>query len=55
MTAITIRDVPAEVRDALAARAAMAGQSMQEYVRAQLIEIATKPSMVFFSASGKPS
>lgn len=29
----------------MAARAAMAGQSMQEYVRGQLIEIATKPSM----------
>lgn len=45
MPAITIRNVPDEVRDELAARAARAGQSLQEYMRAQLIEISTKPSM----------
>jgi hypothetical protein len=37
---ITIRDVPDETRDVLAARA---GQSLQEYVRAQLNELAERP------------
>jgi plasmid stability protein len=41
---MTIRDVPDETRDALASRAARAGQSLQEYVRAQLITIAERPS-----------
>lgn len=41
---MTIRDVPDEVRDELAARAARAGQSLQEYVRAQLTALATRPS-----------
>jgi plasmid stability protein len=42
-TAITIRDVPDEIRDELAARAALSGRSLQEYVRAQLIELARRP------------
>jgi plasmid stability protein len=41
---VTIRDVPNEVRDELAARAARAGQSLQEYLRAQLTEIASRPT-----------
>ncbi|MGX5653319.1 FitA-like ribbon-helix-helix domain-containing protein [Geodermatophilus nigrescens] len=41
---MTIRDVPDETRDELAARAARAGQSLQEYVRAQLNELARRPS-----------
>ncbi|MDQ6822712.1 MAG: hypothetical protein M3076_20660 [Actinomycetota bacterium] len=41
--AITVRDVPDEVRDELAARAARAGQSLQEYVRAMLISSAARP------------
>ena len=40
---MTIRDVPDETRDALAARAARAGQSLQEYVRAQLIALGERP------------
>jgi len=40
--AITIRDVPDETRDKLAARAAEQGQSMQEYLRRQLIALATR-------------
>ncbi|MGY1669456.1 FitA-like ribbon-helix-helix domain-containing protein [Geodermatophilus sp. SYSU D00710] len=43
---MTIRDVPDETRDELAARAARAGQSLQEYVRAQLNELARRPSPV---------
>jgi plasmid stability protein len=41
---MTIRDVPDETRAELAARAARAGQSLQEYLRAQLIGLAQRPS-----------
>jgi plasmid stability protein len=41
---VTIRDVPDETRDELAARAARAGQSLQEYLRTQLTALAAKPS-----------
>ena len=40
---ITVRDVPDETRDELAARAAMAGRSLQEYLRASLIDLASRP------------
>ena len=40
---MTIRDVPDEIRDVLAARAARAGQSLQEYVRGQLAALAARP------------
>jgi plasmid stability protein len=43
MAAITIRDVPDEVRDELASRAALTGRSLQEYLRAQLVELARHP------------
>lgn len=42
---ITIRDVPDDVRDELAARAARTGRSLQEYLRAELIEAARKPDL----------
>lgn len=42
---ITIRNVPDAVRDALAARAARAGRSLQEHLRAELIELARRPSV----------
>jgi plasmid stability protein len=41
--AITVRDVPAEVRDELAARAARAGKSLQEYLRGMLLDVAARP------------
>jgi plasmid stability protein len=41
---ITIRNVPIEVRDELASRAALQHQSMQEYLRAELERIASRPS-----------
>ena len=44
MVSVTIRDVPERTRDELAARAARAGQSLQEYLRAQLTAMAEKPS-----------
>ena len=40
---ITIRDIEDEVRDELAARAASTGRSLQEYLRAQLTELARRP------------
>jgi antitoxin FitA len=43
MRSITIRDVPDETRDELAGRAARTGRSLQEYLRAQLIELARRP------------
>lgn len=45
MVAITVRDVPPEVRDELAARAARAGQSLQAHVRGLLIAAAARPSV----------
>jgi plasmid stability protein len=42
-TAITIRDVPDETRDELAARAAATGRSLQEYLRSKLIDLARQP------------
>lgn len=42
---ITIRAVPDDVRDELAARAARAGQSLQEYLSAQLVALASRPTV----------
>ncbi len=42
---ITIRNVPEEVRDELAARAALKRQSMQEYLREALERLAGLPSI----------
>ena len=41
---ITIRNVPEEVRDELASRAALRHQSMQEYLRGELERIASRPA-----------
>lgn len=40
---ITVRDVPDETCNELAARAALAGRSLQEYLRAKLVELAGQP------------
>ncbi|MEZ5210055.1 MULTISPECIES: FitA-like ribbon-helix-helix domain-containing protein [unclassified Gordonia (in: high G+C Gram-positive bacteria)] len=45
MTTITIRNVPDEVRNELAARAARGGQSLQEYMLKQVSDLAARPSM----------
>ena len=45
MVAMTVRDVPDEVRDELAARAARAGKSLQEYLRALLVSAVDKPAL----------
>lgn len=43
---ITVRAVPDEVRDELAARAARAGQSLQEFLSAELAALAARPSLI---------
>ena len=43
MPSITIRDVPDDVRDELAARARRSGRSLQEYLRSELVELADRP------------
>ncbi len=43
--AITVRDVPDQVRDELASRAARAGMSLQEYLRRMLVESAARPAV----------
>lgn len=45
MVAVTVRDLPDDVRDELAARAARAGKSLQEYLRGLLVEVAHKPTV----------
>ena len=45
MPSITIRDVPEETRAELAARAASSGRSLQEYLRATLVELAERPDL----------
>lgn len=42
---ITVRNVPDDVRNELAARAARAGQSLQEYLRGMLISQVTHPAL----------
>ena len=42
---ITIRNVPDEVRDELAARATLRRQSMQEFLRGELERIASRPAI----------
>lgn len=43
--AITIRNVPDDVRDERAARAARSGRSLQEYLGAHLVDLASRPDV----------
>jgi plasmid stability protein len=45
MTSVQIKDVPEETHRVLRQRAAAAHQSLQEYLRAKLIEDASRPTM----------
>ncbi len=45
MPSITVRNVPEDTRNELAARAARSGRSLQEYLRGELINMASKPDM----------
>jgi antitoxin FitA len=42
---IQIRDVPDDVHQELRARAAQAGMSLSDYLRAELIRLAERPTM----------
>jgi plasmid stability protein len=44
-TTMTIRHVPEEVRNELAARAAKTGRSLQEYMLDEIVRLASKPSV----------
>ncbi len=43
MASITIRDLPDDVRNELAARAARSGRSLQKYLRLELIALSRRP------------
>jgi plasmid stability protein len=45
MPSITVRNVPDDVRDELAARAAREGRSLQEHLLAHLVELARRPTV----------
>jgi plasmid stability protein len=45
MTSVQIKDVPAETHAVLRRRAAGAHQSLQEYLRARLIQDAAQPTL----------
>ncbi|WP_264670011.1 FitA-like ribbon-helix-helix domain-containing protein [Arthrobacter sp. VKM Ac-2550] len=45
---ITVRDVPEEVRARLAEQAARSGRTMQEYLAAELRQLADRPRPVDF-------
>lgn len=45
MTLIQVRDVPEEVRDELARRAALSGKSLQSYLLGELTKLSERPSM----------
>lgn len=42
---ITIRDIPEQVRDELASRAALQGKSMQEYLKGELERLTARPPL----------
>lgn len=42
-TSVTVRNVPEDVRNALASRAARRGQSLQGYLLATLTELSNRP------------
>ncbi|MDR0960109.1 MAG: antitoxin [Propionibacteriaceae bacterium] len=44
MVTMTIRNIPDETRNELAARAARTGRSMQEFLRLSLIDLAARPN-----------
>ena len=49
-TSITIGKVPDEVRDELAARAAVCGRSLEDYIRDELMALAQRPSAAVWMA-----
>lgn len=50
---VTIRAVPDEVRDRLAARASARGQSLQEFLLGQLVTLASRPDPAEWVAAAR--
>lgn len=53
MTLIQVREVPEEVRDELARKAALAGKSLQSYLLGELTKLAERRSMAEIIASAQ--
>ncbi len=53
MVAITIRNVPQRVRDELAARAALSGRSLQEYLVAELEDLSARRTLAEVIAAAR--
>jgi len=53
MTTVTIRHVPEDVRNELAARAARSGRSLQEFMLAELVRLASRPSLADIVAGAR--
>jgi plasmid stability protein len=53
---IQVRDVPDDVHSVLRARAAAAGMSMSEYLRSELVALASRPTLeeVIARAQARP-
>lgn len=47
---ITIAELPEEIREELSARAELSGQSVEQYVRTELIALAQRPSAAVWKA-----
>jgi plasmid stability protein len=52
-TTITIRHVPDEVRNELAARAARSGRSLQEFMLLEVKRLASRPSLEEIAADAR--
>ena len=50
MATLQVRDIPEDVRATLKARAAAAGQSLSEYVSAELAKSARRPTLAELTA-----
>nr|WP_300147363.1 hypothetical protein [Propionicimonas sp.] len=51
--AVTVRDVPEDVVKELATRAARDGRSLQEYLRGELIGLASRPDINYWLAGAR--
>lgn len=53
MASITVRNVPDDTRHELATRAARSGRSLQEYLRAELVELGRRPDLELLLARSR--
>lgn len=50
---VSVRDVPDEVVSELASRAAAEGRSLQEFLRAELVRLASRPAPARWAADAR--